>query len=87
MRAGAELTREMAPVVEQMDVSYTLWIRSSKCQLITPELTEVKKAMELMNPVVKEWLDTVGPHGKDVLRIGLNYANGPAVAFIADMAK
>ncbi|MCJ7494635.1 MAG: TRAP transporter substrate-binding protein DctP [Deltaproteobacteria bacterium] len=87
MRAGAELTREMAPVVEQMDVSYTLWIRSSKCQLITPELTEVKKAMELMNPVVKEWLDTVGPHGKEVLRIGLKYANGPAVAFIADMAK
>ena len=87
MRAGAELTREMAPVIEQMDVSYTLWIRSSKCQLITPEHTDVKKAMELMQPVVKEWLDTVGPHGKDVLRIGLKYANGPSAAFIADMAK
>jgi TRAP-type C4-dicarboxylate transport system substrate-binding protein len=87
MRAGAELTREMAPVVEQMDVSYTLWIRSSKCQLIVPEPAEVKKAMELMRPVVKEWLDTAGPLGKDVLRIGLKYANGPSAPFIADMAK
>lgn len=87
LRAGAEVTREMAPVVEQMEISYTLWIRASKCQLITPEPTEVKKAMELMRPVVKEWLDTVGPHGKDVLRAALHYANGPSVPFISDMAK
>jgi hypothetical protein len=43
--------------------------------------------MELMNPGVKEWLDTVGPYGKDVLRVGLKYANGPSAAFIADLAK
>jgi hypothetical protein len=36
------------------------WIRGSKCQLIIPEQPEVKKAMELMRPVVKEWLDTAG---------------------------
>ena len=87
MQAGAELTREMAPVVEQMEISYTLWIRSSKCQLVVPEPSEVKKAMELMKPVVKEWLDTAGPYGKEVLRVGLKYANGPSAAFIADMAK
>jgi TRAP-type C4-dicarboxylate transport system substrate-binding protein len=87
LRAGAGVTREMAPVVEQMDISYTLWIRSSKCQLIVPEHSEVVKAMGLMKPVVKEWLDTAGPYGKEVLRVGLNYANGPSVAFIADMAK
>jgi len=87
LRAGAELTRQMAPVVEQMEISYTLWIRSSKCQLIIPEPPEVKKAMELMRPVVKEWLDMAGPYGKDVLRVGLKYANGPSVAFIAGMVK
>jgi hypothetical protein len=77
----------MAPVVEQMEISYTLWIRSSKCQLVVPEPPEVKKAMELMKPVVKEWLDTAGPFGKEVLGVGLKYANGPSAAFIADMAK
>jgi TRAP-type C4-dicarboxylate transport system substrate-binding protein len=87
LKAGAQLTREMAPVVEQMEVSYTLWIRSSKCQLIVPEQSEVKKAMELMRPVVKEWLDTAGPYGKEVLRLGLNYANGPSAPFVAEMAK
>jgi len=87
LRAGAQVTREMAPVVEQMEVSYTLWIRSSKCQLIVPEPPEVKKAMDLMRPVVKEWLDTAGPYGKDVLRIAGAYANGPSASFIAEMAK
>jgi TRAP-type C4-dicarboxylate transport system substrate-binding protein len=87
MKAGAQLTREMAPVVEQMEVSYTLWIRGSKCQLILPEQPEVKKAMELMRPVVKEWLDTAGPHGKEVLRSAGAYANGPSATFIAEMAK
>src|SRR4030043_1736992 len=87
LKAGAQVTREMAPVVEQMEISYTLWIRSSKCQLITPEPTEVKKAMDLMRPVVKEWLDTAGPYGKEVLRIAGAHANGPSAAFIAEMAK
>ena len=41
----------------------------------------MKKAMELMRPVVKEWLDTAGPHGKDVLRVAGAYANGPSAAF------
>ncbi len=88
MKAGAEVTREMAPVIEQMEISYTLWIRSSKkCELIIPDPSEVKKAMELMRPVVKEWLDTAGPNGKDVLRLSLNYAKGPSVPFIRDMVK
>jgi TRAP-type C4-dicarboxylate transport system substrate-binding protein len=87
VKAGAQLTREMAPVVEQMEVSYTLWIRGSKCQLILPEQPEVKKAMELMRPVVKEWLDTAGPYGKEVLRVAGAYANGPSAGFIAEMAK
>ena len=87
LKAGAQVTREMGAVVEQMDVSYTLWIRSSKCQLVIPEDSEIRKAMELMRPVVKEWLDTAGPHGKEVLRIGLNYAKGPSVNVIAEMAK
>lgn len=87
LKAGAQLTREMAAVVEQMEISYTLWIRSSKCQLVLPEESEVKKAMELMRPVVKEWLDTAGPYGKEVLQIGLHYAHGPSVKVIAEMAK
>ena len=87
LKASAQVTREMASVVEQMEISYTLWIRSSKCQIVQPEDSEVKKAMELMRPVVKEWLDTAGPNGKEVLRIGLNYAKGPSVNVIAEMAK
>ncbi len=87
LKAGAQLTREMAPVVEQMEISYTLWIRSSKCQLVVPEPSEVKKAMDLMRPVVKEWLDTAGPHGKEVLRIASSYAKGPSAHFITEMAK
>lgn len=87
LKAGAQLTREMTTVVEQMEISYTLWIRSSKCQLVLPEETEVKKAMELMRPVVKEWLDTAGPLGKEVLQIGLNHAHGPSVGVISEMAK
>lgn len=87
LRASAILTREMATTIEQMDLTYTLWIRSTKTEVITPADGEVKKAMEMMQPVVKEWLDTAGPYGKDVLRIGSQYAKGPSVGFIRDMAK
>lgn len=87
MRASAQITREMALALEQMELTYTLWIRSTKTELVTPADAEVKRAMELMQPVVKEWLDTAGPHGKDVLRIGSQHAKGPSVNFIRDMAK
>lgn len=87
LRASAILTREMATTIEQMDLTYTLWIRSTKTEVITPADGEVKKAMEMMQPVVKEWLDTAGPYGKDVLRIGSQYAKGPSVGFIRDMTK
>jgi TRAP-type C4-dicarboxylate transport system substrate-binding protein len=87
LKASAEMTREMGPVVEQMDISYTLWIRSSKTQLIVPEQSEVKKAMEMMQPVVKEWLDTVGPYGKDVLSISLKYAKGPSAEVVSKLVK
>jgi len=87
LRAGAQVTREMAAVVEQMEISYTLWIRSSKCQLVIPEDQDVKKATEMMRPVVKEWIEIAGPHGKEVLRIGLSHARGPSMNVIAEMAK
>jgi hypothetical protein len=57
-----------------MDISYTLWIRSTKTEMITPDDAEVKKAMALMQPTVKEWLDTAGPHGQEVLTIASRYA-------------
>jgi len=87
LKAAAQLTREMAAVAEQLDISYTLWIRSSKCQLVVPAESEVKRAMELMRPVVKEWLETAGPYGKEVLHIGARYARGPSVNIVAEMAK
>ncbi len=87
LRASAQLTREMPLALEQMDISYTLWIRSTKTEMVIPDEAEVKKAMGLMQPVVKEWLDTAGPHAKDVLRIASQYAKGPSIAFIRDMAK
>src|SRR4051812_42410465 len=87
LKASAQLTREMPLALEQMDISYTLWIRSTKTELVIPDDAEVAKAMGLMQPVVKEWLDTAGPHGKDVLRIASNYAHGPTAGFIKGMAK
>ena len=87
LRASAQLTREMPLALEQMDISYSLWIRSSKTEIVQPDEAEVKKAMALMQPVVKEWLDTAGPHGKDVLRIATQYAKGPSVGFIKEMAS
>jgi TRAP-type C4-dicarboxylate transport system substrate-binding protein len=87
LRASAELTREMPLALEQMDISYTLWIRSTKTEMITPDDAEVKKAMALMQPTVKEWLDTAGPHGKEVLTIASRYAKGASSGFIRDMAS
>jgi TRAP-type C4-dicarboxylate transport system substrate-binding protein len=87
LKAGAELTNEAAMVVEQMAISYALWIRSSKCEMIIPEKSEIDKAMKLMQPVVDEWLKTAGPYGKDVLRIALDYAKGPAVSVVAEAVK
>ena len=87
LRASAELTREMPLALEQMDISYTLWIRSTKTEMVTPDEAEVKKAMALMQPTVKEWLDTAGPHGKEVLAIASRYAKGASSGFIRDMAS
>ncbi len=87
LRASAQLTGEMATALEQMENTYNLWIRSTKTEMVVPDDAEVRKAMALMQPVVKEWLDTAGPHGKDVLRVAVTHAKGPSVAFIRDMAK
>ncbi len=87
LRASAELTGEMATALEQMENTYNLWIRSTKTEMVIPDEAEVRKAMALMQPVVKEWLDTAGPHGKEVLRIAAMHAKGPSVGFIRDMAK
>jgi TRAP-type C4-dicarboxylate transport system substrate-binding protein len=86
LRASAQLTREMPTALEQMDIVYTLWIRSTKTEMVIPEDAEVKKGMALMQPVVKEWLDTAGPQGKQVLRIAARYAKGPSAGLIAEMA-
>jgi TRAP-type C4-dicarboxylate transport system substrate-binding protein len=86
-KASAQLTREVALPVEQMVLTYDLWIRSSKTELVIPEESEVKKAVALMQPVVKEWLDTAGPQGKAVLQVAVQHAKGPSVGFIRDMSK
>jgi TRAP-type C4-dicarboxylate transport system substrate-binding protein len=87
LAASAQLTREMPLALEQMDISYTLWIRSTKTEMVVPDDAEVQKAMGLMQPVVKEWLETAGPHGKEVLRIASTYARGPTAGSIRGMAK
>lgn len=87
LRASSQLTHEMPLAIEQMDLSYTLWIRSAKTELVLPDDAEVKRAMALMHPVVKDWLDTAGPHGKDVLRIAVKYARGPSSDFVRAMLK
>jgi hypothetical protein len=75
----------MPVALEQMDLTYALWIRSAKTEMVMPDAAEVKKAMDLMQPVVKEWLDTAGPQGREVLRIASGYAKGPSAGFIREM--
>ena len=87
MRAAGQLTTEMATALEQMSYTYDLWIKSTKTEMIVPDDAEVRKAMAMMQPVVKEWLDTSGPLGKDVLRIAATHAKGPTLAMVRDMAK
>jgi len=78
--AGQDLTNELAAVMEQIQITYTMWINSSgKTKMIKPEQSEIDKAMQMMQPVVTDWLETTGQVGKDVLKISLKYAKGPAV--------
>jgi hypothetical protein len=70
-----------------MDISYTLWIRSAKTELVVPDDAEVKRAMAQMQPVVKDWLETAGPHGRAVLRIAAQHAKGPSADAIRGMVK
>lgn len=84
-RASEQLTREMPVALEQMDTTYTLWIRSAKTELIIPEDAEVARAMSLMQPVVKDWLDSAGPHGRAVLQIATRHAKGPSANVIRKM--
>ena len=85
--ASAQITREMPVALEQMDFTYNLWIRSAKTELVYPDEAEVKKAMQRMQPVVKDWLQTAGPLGEETLRIALQYAKGPAASSIRAMLK
>ena len=87
MRASAQLPREVVMALVQMNYTYDLWIRSSKTEIILPDEAEVKKAMTMMQPVIKEWLDTAGPQGKEVLSIAVKYANGPTAPVVRDMVK
>jgi TRAP-type C4-dicarboxylate transport system substrate-binding protein len=87
MRASAQITREVVMALEQMNMTYDLWIRSTKTEIVLPDDAEVRKAMALMQPVVKEWLDTAGPHGKEVLGIAAGYAKGPSAGFVREMVK
>ena len=87
LAASAQLTREMPLALEQMDVTYNLWIRSAKTELVYPDEAEVKKAMSRMQPVVNDWLQTAGPLGKDALRIAVQHAKGPSADFARSMVK
>jgi TRAP-type C4-dicarboxylate transport system substrate-binding protein len=87
LAASAQLTREMPVALEQMDMTYNLWIRQAKTELVYPDAAEVKKAMQRMQPVVKDWLQTTGPLGEETLRIALKYAKGPSVDAIRSMLK
>ena len=87
LRAAAQLTREMPMPLEQMEATYNLWIRSSKTEMVLPDEAEVRKAMGMMQPVYKEWLDTAGPVAKEVLSIAAKHAKGPSVGMAREMAK
>jgi TRAP-type C4-dicarboxylate transport system substrate-binding protein len=82
LKASQQMTREAAAAVEQAHIDYTLWIGSSECELVTPDPNEVKMGMDLMGPVVEEWIGFSGPLAKDVLSIASEYATGPAVDLV-----
>ncbi|MGE0875941.1 MAG: TRAP transporter substrate-binding protein [Burkholderiales bacterium] len=87
LRAAAQLTREMPMPLEQMEFTYNLWIRSSKTEMVVPSDAEVSKAMGMMQPVYKDWMESAGPLAKEVLSIAAKHAKGPSVGIIRDMAK
>ena len=82
LKAGMQVTEEMGIAIEQMEYTYTIWIRNSDCELITPEKSEVEKAMAMLGPVIEEWIGYAGPYGKDVLSIAAEYASGPNVGLL-----
>ena len=85
LAAGQDLTNELAAVMEQIQITYTMWINSSgKTKMIKPQQSEIDKAMILMQPVVTDWLNSTGPVGKEVLRISLKYAKGPSVNVVKE---
>lgn len=85
LNAGQDLTNELAAVMEQIQITYTMWINSSgKTKMIKPEQSEIDKAMVLMQPVVTDWLKTTGPLGAEVLKISLKYANGPSTNVVKE---
>ncbi len=89
LKAGAQMTYEMTPVIEQMKISYTLWIQSQskKIEMVIPDKSEVDKAIALMGPVVDDWIKISGPFAKDVLRVASDYAHGPTLSLVKNAIK
>ena len=65
-----------------MEITYTLWVQNSECEMVIPEASEVEKGMALMGPVVEEWIEFSGPLAKDVLSIASEYATGPSLDLV-----
>lgn len=87
MKAGHQLTKELGTTTEMMALSYQAWVRTSKCELIFPEAGEVQKMANLMEPVIKAWLNVAGPEGPQVLRIAAKYSRGYGRDKVLQMAK
>ena len=78
-KAGEELTRAAPAMVENLYYTYPRWVESvKKTEIVVPDIREVKRAATSWEPVIKKWLETTGPEGKEVLRIAAKYAEGPA---------
>jgi len=85
--ASAQMTREVAAVCEQMEITYRLWAESSKAKVVYADPAEVPKAAERLVPVIQLWLKMAGPMGPDVLRVAAEYGTGPTLALVKALIK
>ena len=76
---GREMQGQTTYASKVEEYESEIGVKVSSLKLVKPEQKEIDKARQLVKPVIKEWLDRAGPHGKEVLDIAAEYASGAKV--------
>jgi TRAP-type transport system periplasmic protein len=85
--AGAQMSREISSVCEQMEITYRLWAESSKAKVVYAEPSDVAKAADRLVPVIEMWLKVAGQEGPELLRIASEYATGPTLIHVKELVR